>query len=120
MVSGYDSSVVETSDPAVLLEALGRPVTADEIAASRRGASARRCRRIMAAARENRAIDFDELVAFSRAAVAAADGMLFIEGVGGIMVPLDERADGARLDGGARVFRCCWWSAAISAPSAIH
>ncbi|MGE5536655.1 MAG: ATP-dependent dethiobiotin synthetase BioD [Acidobacteriota bacterium] len=26
VVSGYDSSVVETSDPAVLLEALGRPV----------------------------------------------------------------------------------------------
>ena len=31
MVSGYDSSVVETSDPAVLLRALGRQVSADEI-----------------------------------------------------------------------------------------
>jgi dethiobiotin synthetase len=31
VVSGYDSSVVETSDPAVLLGALGRPVTADEV-----------------------------------------------------------------------------------------
>jgi dethiobiotin synthetase len=32
VVSGYDSSVVETSDPAVLLGALGRQVSADEIA----------------------------------------------------------------------------------------
>ena len=31
VVSGYDSSVVETSDPAVLLNALGRAVSADEI-----------------------------------------------------------------------------------------
>ena len=31
VVSGYDSSVVDTSDPAVLLDALGRPVTADEV-----------------------------------------------------------------------------------------
>ena len=31
VVSGYDSSVVETSDPAVLLGALGKPVSAEEI-----------------------------------------------------------------------------------------
>src|ERR1019366_3696481 len=31
VVSGYDPSVVETSDPAVLLGALGRPVAADEV-----------------------------------------------------------------------------------------
>ena len=35
VVSGYDSSVVETSDPAVLLKALGRGVAADEIAEHR-------------------------------------------------------------------------------------
>jgi dethiobiotin synthetase len=43
----------------------------------------------IAAAREGRRIDFDELIAFSREEVRAATGMLFIEGVGGIMVPLD-------------------------------
>src|SRR5262245_39150830 len=31
VVSGNDSSIVQTSDPAVLLTALGRPVTAHEI-----------------------------------------------------------------------------------------
>ena len=32
VVSGYDPSVAETSDPAVLLKALGRPVSAEEVA----------------------------------------------------------------------------------------
>jgi dethiobiotin synthetase len=32
LVSGYDSSVVETSDPAVRARGLGRPVSAHEIA----------------------------------------------------------------------------------------
>jgi dethiobiotin synthetase len=45
----------------------------------------------MAAARENRAIDFATLIEHSRDAVAAARGTLLIEGVGGVMVPLDER-----------------------------
>ncbi len=45
----------------------------------------------MAAAREGRSVDFDALIAFSRAAIKASTGMLFIEGVGGIMVPLDAK-----------------------------
>jgi dethiobiotin synthetase len=89
IVSGYDSSVVETSDPAVLLAALGRHVSADEI----RRVTPWRFRAPLApdiaAAREGRSIAFDELIAYSRKAVDAASGILFIEGVGGIMVPLD-------------------------------
>jgi len=45
----------------------------------------------LAAAREGRSVDFDRVVAFSRAAVSNAKGPLFIEGVGGIMVPLAGR-----------------------------
>src|SRR5262249_52998922 len=45
----------------------------------------------LAAQRENRTLDAREVVAFSRAAVASADDVLIVEGVGGIMVPLDER-----------------------------
>ena len=89
VVSGYDSSVVETSDPAVLLRALGRPVSAEEIAAIAPWRFHAPVSPDLAAARESRVIDFDELIAFSRNAVAATDGILFIEGVGGIMVPLD-------------------------------
>ena len=89
VVSGYDSSVVETSDPAVLLTALGRPVTAAEVNRIAPWRFRAPVSPDLAAAREGRNIDFDQLIAFSRAAIDAATGPLFIEGVGGIMVPLD-------------------------------
>jgi dethiobiotin synthetase len=89
VVSGYDSSVVETSDPAVLLTALGRPVSADEIGRLAPWRFRAPVSPDLAAARESRSIDFDALVDFSRAAINASTGVLFIEGVGGIMVPID-------------------------------
>jgi dethiobiotin synthetase len=89
VVSGYDSSVVETSDPAVLLKALGRQVTADEIATIAPWRFRAPLAPDLAAARENRSIDFDKLIAFSQSAIKVATGILFIEGVGGIMVPLN-------------------------------
>ena len=89
VVSGYDPSVVETSDPAVLLSALGRPVAADEVERIAPWRFRAPLSPDLAAAREGRGIDFAQLVAFSRQAVDAANGILFIEGVGGIMVPLD-------------------------------
>jgi dethiobiotin synthetase len=89
VVSGYDSSVVETSDPAVLLKALGRPVSADEIGRVAPWRFRAPVSPDVAAAREGRNIDFDALIDFSRAAIDASNGILFIEGVGGIMVPID-------------------------------
>jgi dethiobiotin synthetase len=89
VVSGYDSSVVETSDPAVLLRALDQPVSAAAIAAIAPFRFRAPLSPDTAAAREGRVIDFDALVAFSRNAAAAQTGILFIEGVGGIMVPID-------------------------------
>jgi dethiobiotin synthetase len=91
VVSGYDSSVVETSDPAVLLKALGKPVSAAEIDRVAPWRFRAPLSPDIAAAREARPIDFDALIAFSRQAVAHTTGTLFIEGVGGIMVPLDDR-----------------------------
>jgi dethiobiotin synthetase len=104
VVSGYDSSVVETSDPAVLLRALGRPVSAEEIAAIAPFRFRAPLAPDVAAAREGRSVDFDALVEFTRNAVAQTTGMLFVEGVGGIMVPLDARR--TVLD----------WMAALSLP----
>ena len=104
VMSGYNSSVVETSDPAVLLNALGLPIdaeTIDRVAPWRFRAP---LSPDLAAARESRSIDFDELIAFSRKEIATAGGILFIEGVGGIMVPLD--ADRTVLD----------WMAALQIP----
>jgi len=91
IVSGYDSSVVDTSDPAVLLAALGRPASADEVERIAPWRFRAPLAPDLAAAREGRSVDFDRVVAFSRAAVSNAKGPLFIEGVGGIMVPLAGR-----------------------------
>jgi dethiobiotin synthetase len=89
VVSGYDSSVVETSDPAVLLNALGRQVSADEIACIAPWRFRAPLAPDLAATRESRIIDFDALIEFSQMAIKASTGILFIEGVGGIMVPLN-------------------------------
>lgn len=89
IVAGYDPSVVETSDPAVLLKALGRQVSADEIETIAPWRFRAPLSPDLAAAREGRNVDFDKLISFSRATIKATTGMLFIEGVGGIMVPLD-------------------------------
>jgi dethiobiotin synthetase len=89
IVSGYDSSVVETSDPAVLLSALGRPVTAEEVDRIAPWRFRAPLSPDLAAAREGRHVDFDRLISFSQAAIGAATGPLFIEGVGGIMVPIE-------------------------------
>jgi len=89
VVSGYNPSVVETSDPAVLLAALGRRISADEVERIAPWRFRAPLSPDLAAAREGRSIDFDELTAFSRRAIDGANGMLFIEGIGGIMVPLD-------------------------------
>ena len=91
IVSGYDSSVAETSDPAVLLAALGRRMSADEVERIAPWRFRAPLEPDLAAAREGRRVDFVELVEFSRAAINGAKGPLFIEGVGGIMVPLDGR-----------------------------
>ena len=91
VASGFDPAHPEDTDPGALLAALGEPVSTqilDQIAPWRFRAP---LSPDMAAARESRAIDFAKLVEHSRAAIAAASGPLLIEGVGGVMVPLDER-----------------------------
>jgi dethiobiotin synthetase len=91
LVSGFDLAAPLGSDPAILLEALGREVKPEEL----KRVSPWRFRAPlspdMAARAEKRAIDFDEVVDFCRAAIAGSDGVLLIEGIGGIMVPLDGR-----------------------------
>jgi dethiobiotin synthetase len=89
VVSGYDPAAAEASDPGVLLHALGLPVTeqeVDRIAPWRFGAP---LSPDLAAAREGRAIDVDTVVKFCNTAIEQRRDILLIEGVGGIMVPLD-------------------------------
>jgi dethiobiotin synthetase len=91
IVSGFDPDDAAASDPGLLLAALGRPLgdeALDDIAPWRFAAP---LSPDMAAAREGRALDFDAVVAHSRRRLAARADVLLIEGVGGAMVPIDER-----------------------------
>ena len=92
VVSGFDPAEAAASDPGRLLQALGERIDAaalDRIAPFRFSAP---LSPDMAAAREGRAIDFAALLGFCRTQLAeAGSAPLLIEGVGGVMVPLDAR-----------------------------
>lgn len=88
VASGFDPAAPESSDPGVLLTALGREITAENLARISPWRFAAPLSPDMAARREGRRIDFAALIDFCHSATRAAD-ILLIEGVGGIMVPLD-------------------------------
>jgi dethiobiotin synthetase len=91
VITGFDPRASQTSDTGLLLLALGATLTPERIAA----ASPYRLREPLspdiAARRDGTAIDFAALAAHSRRAIAAHRDALIIEGIGGIMVPLDDR-----------------------------
>jgi dethiobiotin synthetase len=88
VASGFEPAQAETSDAGVLLDALGRPLADIDAIAPWRFAAP--LSPDMAAAREGRMLDVDAIIAFTREAAASAD-LVLIEGIGGVMVPLDQR-----------------------------
>jgi dethiobiotin synthetase len=90
VATGFDPAAAGASDAGLLLAALGRPATPAEIDRISPWRFAAPLSPDMAARGENRRIDFDALAAFSRDAIAGAKDLLLIEGIGGVMVPLDE------------------------------
>jgi dethiobiotin synthetase len=91
VVSGFDPDAWQESDPAMLLAALERPITLEEAEKVSPWRFAAPLSPHMAARDEGRAIAFQEVVEFCRRGMAARRGVLLIEGIGGIMVPLDDR-----------------------------
>lgn len=89
IVSGFDPAETGTSDPGLLLSALGRAATVEEVARISPWRFAAPLSPDLAAAREGRTVDFRAVVDFSKRA-AATRGLAIIEGVGGVMVPIDE------------------------------
>ena len=91
IVTGFDPHTAHMSDTGRLLAALGRALTPKQIAE----VSPYRLREPLspdlAARLEGTGIDFKALNAFCRKAVSRHKDALIIEGIGGIMVPLDER-----------------------------
>jgi len=105
VASGFDAADAEASDTGVLLDALGLAPTEANLAAVSPWRFAAPLSPDMAAARERHSIPFGELVEFCRGPRAA--DVTLIEGVGGVMVPLD--AEHTVLD----------WIEALGAPAVL-
>lgn len=91
VLSGFDAARPQASDAGALLAALGRDASAAELDAIAPWRFAAPLAPDMAAAREGRRVDFAELVAFTRRCASADLSIGLVEGVGGVMAPLDER-----------------------------
>jgi dethiobiotin synthetase len=89
VVSGFDPARLAESDPGVLLRALGGPVNAEAVERIAPWRFSAPLSPDLAAHREGRSIDVDEVIEFCLGAIAHRRDILLIEGVGGIMVPLD-------------------------------
>jgi len=90
VVSGFDIVTAALSDPGVLLGAMEEVVTTQTLARISPWRYAAPLSPDMAAALEGQSLDFDAIVALCKERIAQTEGTLFIEGVGGVMVPLDE------------------------------
>ena len=91
VVSGFDPGAWHGSDPAALLVALGRPAELAEVEHISPWRFKAPLSPHMAARHEGRTIAFQEVVEFCRRSMTGRPGALLIEGIGGIMVPLDDR-----------------------------
>ncbi len=89
VVSGFDPVQAAASDSGILLDALGLPVTAAEIDRISPWRFRAALSPDLAAAREGRSIDVDSVITFCQTTIEQRRDMLLIEGVGGVMVPLD-------------------------------
>ena len=93
ILSGYDPLEVAASDTGRLLTAAGVAITRENIDVVSPWRYAAPLSPDMAAAHEGRSVPVDDVIAYCAAAIAEAEaaGMsLLIEGIGGVMVPLDE------------------------------
>ncbi len=91
VTTGFDVSEAEGNDAGILLKAAGKPASMEEIERISPWRYAAPLSPDVASSRERRTLPFDELVAYSRRAIETTSGRLLIEGVGGIMVPLNDR-----------------------------
>ena len=90
IVGGYDPAQAAASDPGVLLQALGFPPSPEAIEHISPWRFRAPLPPDLAARREGRNIDIDQVIAFCQKVIEQRRGIVLIEGVGGIMVPLDK------------------------------
>ena len=93
VISGFDPADAKNTDTGRLLTAAGAEITDDTVALVSPWRYAAPLSPDMAAAREGRSVPVDDVVSYCLAAIDEANetGMhLLIEGIGGVMVPLDD------------------------------
>jgi dethiobiotin synthetase len=90
VVTGFDPTMAANSDPGVLLTAMDRPASLEEIAKISPWRYRAALSPDMAARLEGAPVDFTRLGEFSLRAVLTRRDVLLIEGIGGIMAPLDD------------------------------
>lgn len=90
IVCGYDAAQAATSDIGLLIAALGVPFTPEVIDRISPWRFRAALAPDLAARYEGRSIDVDGIVSFCQSAIARRRDVLLIDGVDGIMVPLDE------------------------------
>jgi len=89
IVCGYEPAQAASSDLAKLIAALELPFSPETIERMAPWRFRAALPPELAAQYEKRHIDFDDVVAYCKTAVEQRRGVLLIEGVGGIMTPLD-------------------------------
>jgi dethiobiotin synthetase len=89
IVCGYEPAQAAASDLAALIAALGLPFSPETIERMAPWRFRAALPPDLAAQFEKRRIDVEEVVAYCKTAIERRQGVLLIEGVGGIMTPLD-------------------------------
>ena len=90
IVSGYEPAQAAASDPGTLIAALGLPFSPESIERTSPWRFRAALSPDLAARLEGRNIDVDAVIAYCKTAVDRRRDILLIEGVGGIMEPLDQ------------------------------
>lgn len=90
LVSGFDPDHPAGSDPAALIAALGLTPTPDQLDRMSPWRYRAPLAPNMAARRENSLVPYGAVLAACRQRVATATGPLLVEGVGGVMAPVDD------------------------------
>lgn len=92
VMSGFDTGDLPRCDAGVLLEAMGRPATLDEVADVAPFRFAPALPPTIVAAREDRKVSLEEIVEACQQALDGGSEFLVIEGVGGVMSPIARKA----------------------------
>jgi dethiobiotin synthetase len=92
VITGFDPGTAVESDTGSLLAAMDEPLDPASIGAISPWRFAEPISPDMAAARNGRRLDATEIATFCRyAAPGGEDGVLLVEGIGGVMVPLNDK-----------------------------